>query len=34
MLEVNNPEGMKTLIESGIGPAKSFGCGLLMLRRV
>jgi CRISPR system Cascade subunit CasE len=34
ILEVNNPEGLRTLIEAGIGPAKSFGCGLLLIRRV
>ena len=34
ILEVKNPESLRTLIESGIGPAKSFGCGLLLIRRV
>lgn len=33
-LTVADPEGLKTLIHSGIGPAKAFGCGLLSLARV
>lgn len=34
ILEVNKPDALITLIKSGIGPAKSFGCGLLLIRRV
>lgn len=32
-LNVIDPEGLKSLILSGIGPAKAFGCGLLSLAR-
>lgn len=33
VLSVADPEGLKTLTLSGIGPAKAFGCGLLSLAR-
>jgi CRISPR system Cascade subunit CasE len=33
-LSVQDPEVMMTLIKTGIGPAKAFGCGLLSLARV
>ncbi|GAM10682.1 CRISPR system Cascade subunit CasE [Geobacter sp. OR-1] len=32
-LSVQNPESMISLIKTGIGPAKAFGCGLLSLSR-
>lgn len=34
VLKVKNPATMKDLVQSGIGPAKAFGCGLLSLARV
>ncbi|MFQ5673204.1 MAG: type I-E CRISPR-associated protein Cas6/Cse3/CasE, partial [Nitrospinales bacterium] len=34
VLRVRDNEGLLRLIERGIGPAKSFGCGLMLLRRV
>lgn len=34
ILTVNQPGLLKILLENGIGPAKSFGCGLLLLRRI
>lgn len=34
ILNVKNVEGVKKLIEKGIGPAKAFGCGLLSLAKV
>lgn len=33
ILKVEEPEAMLTVIRSGIGPAKAFGCGLLSLAR-
>ena len=33
MLETSDPERLKGILESGIGPAKAFGCGLLLVRR-
>lgn len=33
-LEVQDPDVMLRSIQSGIGPAKGFGCGLMMLRRM
>lgn len=33
MLQVKAPEILMRTLENGIGPAKSFGCGLLLLRR-
>ncbi len=34
ILTVEDPEALLTLIKYGIGPAKSFGCGMLSLRAV
>lgn len=34
ILCVSDPERLITLLENGIGPAKAFGCGLLLLRRI
>ena len=34
VLSVQNPEDFNKAIFGGIGPAKSFGCGLLLIRRV
>lgn len=34
ILTVDQPELLGTLLENGIGPAKGFGCGLLLLRRI
>ena len=33
-LEVKDPERFKELLKSGIGPAKGFGCGLMLIRPV
>lgn len=33
VLRVSDPTRMTELLENGIGPAKGFGCGLLMVRR-
>jgi CRISPR system Cascade subunit CasE len=33
VLNVTNPENLTRLLENGIGPAKAFGCGLLLVRR-
>jgi CRISPR system Cascade subunit CasE len=33
-LTVANAEIFRTALFSGIGPAKAFGCGLLLVRRV
>lgn len=33
-LSVSNPDRLAALLENGIGPAKSFGCGLLLVRRL
>lgn len=33
-LRVSNPDRLTTLLENGIGPAKAFGCGLLLVRRI
>lgn len=33
LLTVTDPERFKDALYSGIGPAKGFGCGLLMVRR-
>ncbi len=32
-LRVNNPDALARCLENGIGPAKAFGCGLLLVRR-
>jgi CRISPR system Cascade subunit CasE len=34
VLRVRDPDALATLLESGIGPAKAFGCGLLLVRRI
>lgn len=34
VLRVTSPEQLVDLMKNGIGPAKSFGCGLLLVRRV
>lgn len=33
-LRVSNPDRLTTLLENGVGPAKAFGCGLLLVRRL
>jgi CRISPR system Cascade subunit CasE len=34
VLRVNDPIRLAELIENGVGPAKGFGCGLLLVRRI
>ncbi len=34
VMTVKDPEQLLTLLKKGIGPAKAFGCGLLLVRRV
>ena len=34
VLRVDEPEQLARLLENGVGPAKGFGCGLLLVRRV
>ena len=34
VLRVSDPKRLAELLENGVGPAKGFGCGLLLLRRV
>ena len=34
VLQVSDPASLTTLLENGVGPAKGFGCGLLLVRRV
>lgn len=34
VLSVEEPETFVRLLENGIGPAKAFGCGLLLVRRI
>lgn len=34
VLTVNDPTRLTDLLEKGVGPAKGFGCGLLLVRRV
>lgn len=34
LLRVRDAEALSRLLENGIGPAKAFGCGLLLVRRV
>lgn len=34
VLRVDEPERLAHLLENGVGPAKGFGCGLLLVRRV
>lgn len=33
-LRVSDPDRLAALLENGIGPAKAFGCGLLLVRRI
>lgn len=33
ILTCTNPEGLVELLQKGIGPAKAFGCGLVLLKR-
>lgn len=34
VLRVRDPNALAMLLENGIGPAKAFGCGLLLVRRI
>ena len=34
VLRVTSAEALRAMLENGIGPAKAFGCGLLLVRRV
>ena len=34
LLWVTDPEQLRALLSNGIGPAKAFGCGLLLVRRL
>ena len=34
VLHVKAPDVLLQLLENGLGPAKAFGCGLLLVRRV
>lgn len=34
ILNVSDPSRLSSLLENGIGPAKAFGCGLLLVRRL
>lgn len=34
VLRVEMPEQLASLLENGVGPAKAFGCGLLLVRRL
>ncbi len=34
VLRVNDPIWLTDLLEKGVGPAKGFGCGLLLVRRI
>ncbi len=34
VLRVRAPSALTTLLENGIGLAKAFGCGLLLVRRI
>jgi len=34
LLRVQDPNALLRLLENGLGPAKAFGCGLLLVRRV
>ncbi len=34
VMTVKNPKQLLTLLKKGVGPAKAFGCGLLLVRRV
>lgn len=34
LLTVTDPEQLRALLSNGVGPAKAFGCGLLLVRRL
>ena len=34
VLRVNDPGNLVTVLRNGIGPAKAFGCGLMLVRRI
>lgn len=34
VLRVRDPDRLAALLENGVGPAKAFGCGLLLVRRL
>ncbi|MCI0724558.1 MAG: type I-E CRISPR-associated protein Cas6/Cse3/CasE [Acidobacteria bacterium] len=34
MLFVINPKAFAVALHKGIGPAKAFGCGLMLVRRI
>lgn len=34
VLRVQDPAALERLLEDGIGPAKAFGCGLMLVRRI
>ena len=34
ILTVDNPQTLSNLLTTGIGPAKAFGCGLMLVRRI
>jgi CRISPR/Cas system-associated endonuclease Cas1 len=34
VLRVDDPERLTILLENGVGPARAFGCGLLLVRRL
>jgi len=34
ILEVQHPDALRQIWKNGIGPAKAFGCGMLMLKRI
>lgn len=34
VLRVGDPNALATLLENGVGPAKAFGCGLMLVRRI
>lgn len=34
VIKVSDPIALTTLLENGVGPAKGFGCGLLLVRRI
>ena len=34
ILRVDDPDALVKVLEDGIGPAKGFGCGLMLVRRI
>jgi len=34
LININDPKHMGSILESGIGPAKAFGCGLMLVKRI